>query len=140
MSKIWEPLPTIHLHKQGSNVVQHSPPRHFSIGRPMNITESEIKVFLKQYEDATNTHCFSNVADLINSEATYRFTDGDFVGIEAIQKAFESTWDSIKEEVYSLSDLKIVYADENSAAIPILSTGQVFSMGCERVAMVEEPT
>ena len=48
----------------------------------MNITEPEIKVFLKQYENATNTHVFSNVADLINPEATYRFTDGDFVGNE----------------------------------------------------------
>ena len=83
----------------------------------MNITEPEIKVFLKQYENATNTHVFSNVADLINPEATYRFTDGDFVGIKAIQKAFESTWGSIKEEIYSLSDLKIVYTDENLAAI-----------------------
>ncbi len=83
----------------------------------MNITESEIKEFLKRYEDATNTHVFSNVADLIHREATYRFTDGDFVGVEAIQKAFENTWDSIKEETYSLSDLKIVSIDLNSASI-----------------------
>lgn len=83
----------------------------------MNITDLEIKEFLKRYEDATNTHVFSNVADMIHPEATYRFTDGDFLGIEAIQKAFENTWDSIKNETYSLSDLKIVAEDSNSASI-----------------------
>lgn len=57
----------------------------------MNITESEIKDFLKKYEDATNTHIFSNVAGLIYPTATYRFTEGDFVGIEAIKNAFEKT-------------------------------------------------
>ncbi|MBP9782338.1 MAG: nuclear transport factor 2 family protein [Candidatus Pacebacteria bacterium] len=83
----------------------------------MNITESEIKEFLKKYEDVTNSHVFSNVIGLVHSEAIYRFTDGDFVGIEAIQKAFENTWGSIKNETYSLSDLKIIVADSNSASI-----------------------
>lgn len=83
----------------------------------MNITEREIKKFLKRYEDATNTHIFSNVADLIHPEATYRFTDGDFTGIKAIQKAFEKTWNSIKDEAYSLSNLKIVATNANSATI-----------------------
>jgi ketosteroid isomerase-like protein len=83
----------------------------------MNITHSEIEIFLKRYEDATNTHVFSNVANLIHPDATYRFTDGDFIGIEAIRKAFEDTWGSIKDEVYSLSDLKIIAVDLNSASI-----------------------
>lgn len=83
----------------------------------MNITEPEIKEFLKRYEDATNTHDFSNVADLIHPEAVYRFTEGDFMGIEAIQKAFESTWNSIKNEIYSLYDLKVVTTDSMSASI-----------------------
>ena len=83
----------------------------------MNISESEIKDFLKRYEDATNTHVFSNVTDLIHHEATYRFTDDNFVGIEAIQYAFESTWDSIKNETYSLSNPKRLVADLNSASI-----------------------
>ncbi len=83
----------------------------------MNVTELEIGEFLKRYEDATNSHVFSNVADLIHSEAIYRFTDGDFVGIEAIQKAFERTWTSIENETYSLSDLRVVSTDQNTASI-----------------------
>jgi predicted choloylglycine hydrolase len=85
--------------------------------RYTNITESEIKEFLKKYEDVTNTHVFSQVADLIHPEAMYRFTDGDFIGIESIQKAFETTWNTIKDEVYSLSDLKIIHIDSNSVSI-----------------------
>ena len=68
----------------------------------MNITESEIKEFLKIYEDATNTHVFSNVAHLIHPKATYHFTDGDFMGIKAIQKAFPETMlaiDTFRSEV-----------------------------------------
>ena len=36
--------------------------------------------------------------------------------LESIQKAFEKTWNSIKDEIYSLSNLRIVTIDSNSAA------------------------
>lgn len=81
----------------------------------MNISREEISQFIKKYEVATNSHDFSNVSELIHPDAIYRFTDGDFVGIDAIGKAFESTWNSIKDETYSISNLSIVFTDTNSA-------------------------
>lgn len=83
----------------------------------MDLSESEIRDFLKRYEVATNTHDFANVAPLIHADAQYRFTDGDFAGIEAIQKAFEDTWARIQNETYLISDLKVVNADARSASV-----------------------
>ncbi len=83
----------------------------------MNITEPEIREFLRRYEESTNTHIFSKVSDFIHPEAIYRFTDGDFIGIDAIQTAFESTWNSIKNETYTLSEVKVVTTDTMSASV-----------------------
>lgn len=82
------------------------------------ITEAEALVFLKAYESASNTHDFFNVADMIHPEALYRFTDGNFKGLEAIRAGFEKTWAfEVAEERYWLSNVKLIYADENSALL-----------------------
>jgi hypothetical protein len=83
----------------------------------MEISEQELEQFLKKYEEATNTHDFANVIGLIHPNALYRFTDGDFIGINQIRRAFENTWQKIKEEVYSITELKIITADSNSAVV-----------------------
>ena len=55
---------------------------------------------------------------MIHPEAVYRFTDGDFSGIEAIRSAFEKTWVyEVADERYWLSDARLIYADENSALL-----------------------
>lgn len=82
-----------------------------------DIKRQDVEEFLRQYEAATNTHDFTNVAPLIHQDALYRFTDGDFAGIEAIQKAFEDTWARIQDETYSISDLKVVSIDSHSASV-----------------------
>ncbi len=85
----------------------------------MDITETEIKELLARYEEAANSHDFSQVASMIHPNATFRFTDGDHHGIEAIQGAFESTWNTwdVEDERYQITDVKIVTTDAQSAAI-----------------------
>lgn len=85
----------------------------------MSIVESEVRDFLREYEAASATHDFSNVADLIHPHASCRFREGDFVGIEAIRMAFEKTWSAIHvdEERYSLTDATIVHTDVCSASV-----------------------
>lgn len=83
----------------------------------MNITDQEITDFLKAYEIATNTHDFANVAPLIHEEATYRFTEGDFIGIDEIAAAFRDTWNTIQDEAYVIANVTIMTADVRSASV-----------------------
>ncbi|MGE3599776.1 MAG: nuclear transport factor 2 family protein, partial [Dehalococcoidia bacterium] len=75
----------------------------------MNITGMQIDEFLARYETAANSHDFARVAPLIHPNATFRFTDGDHQGIDAIRAAIESTWSAsdVKDERYVLTDIKI---------------------------------
>jgi ketosteroid isomerase-like protein len=83
-----------------------------------DVTESQVLAFLKAYEVAGNSHDFAQVADMIHPNAIYRFTDGDFFGLEAIRGAFEKTWSSeVTDERYWLEDVKIVYLDSSSACL-----------------------
>jgi ketosteroid isomerase-like protein len=85
----------------------------------VNITEEEIRDLLARYEAAESSHDFSRVAGMIHSNATFRFTDGDHEGIDAIQAAFEATWNTwdVKDERYYLTDVKVVTTDVQSAVI-----------------------
>jgi ketosteroid isomerase-like protein len=82
------------------------------------ISESEVMAFLKVYEVSANSRDFAKVAEMIHPDATYRFTDGDFVGREAIRGAFEKTWayNAINER-YWLTDVKLIYCDSSSACL-----------------------
>jgi ketosteroid isomerase-like protein len=82
------------------------------------VTEAEVFEFLKRYEDASATASFANVAAMIHPNALFRFNDGDYRGLEAIQRAFESTWAyDVKDERYYLSDIEVMYLDASSAAV-----------------------
>ncbi len=70
---------------------------------------------LAAYEQEINTHEFSHVRDLISPDAVFWFSSGSYSGLEAIQKAFESTWQKIKEEIYSVSDVTWLTEDKNAA-------------------------
>jgi ketosteroid isomerase-like protein len=85
----------------------------------VNITDTQVDELLKRYEAAANSHDFARVAPLIHPNATFRFTDGDHEGIDAIRAAFESTWSAwdVKDERYVLTDIKIVTTDTRSASI-----------------------
>ncbi|MCA9337340.1 DUF4440 domain-containing protein [Candidatus Saccharibacteria bacterium] len=66
----------------------------------------ELKTFLEAYEKAANSRNFDNVESLIAKNAVFEFTNGTFKGIAAIRKAFEDTWNKIKDETYTISDIK----------------------------------
>src|SRR5258708_3853603 len=86
----------------------------------MRISEPEIRALLAAYEAASNRYLFDDVAGMIHPEALYRFTDGDFVGLEAIRGAFEQTWAlsaNVVDDKYWLTELKVINTDENSASI-----------------------
>lgn len=75
----------------------------------------ELEQFLKQYETATNTHDFNHVASLIAKEAVYWFSDGSFVGIDEIRKAFINTWNKIREEKYRIDNIQWVSCTDTAA-------------------------
>ncbi len=81
------------------------------------ITETRVVEFLKRFEEASATRLFGNLVGMIHPHALFRFNDGDYRGLEAIQQAFESTWDQgVKDERYCLSDIEVVNVDTSSAA------------------------
>lgn len=68
--------------------------------------KAEVEAFLKEYERTTNTHDFNNVRPLIAEDAVYFFSERTLKGIGEIEKAFVETWDRIKEETYSITDVQ----------------------------------
>lgn len=83
--------------------------------------------FMKKYEEAANSRNFENIKPLISENAVFWFSDGSYRGIRMIRSAFESTWNTIMDEVYSLSDMEWIHRS-GSVAICIyrfVSTGKV---------------
>jgi|GEM_PF-181514 len=66
----------------------------------------ELETFLKAYEKAANSRDFTNVASFITDNAVFWFTNGEFNGKPAIQKAFEDTYESIQDETYTISNIE----------------------------------
>ena len=72
--------------------------------------------FLRRYERASNSHEFDQVAPLLADDAVYWFSNGTYVGIDAIRSAFESTWAAILDEDYRITDVRWLTASEDAAA------------------------
>ena len=70
---------------------------------------------LKQYIAATNTHIFLNVKQLLHPNAVYWFSDKTCTSIDENQTYFENSWNTIKNEVYSISDLHWLVVEKNTA-------------------------
>lgn len=81
------------------------------------LSEAEVRVFLAKLGEATASKSFANVAPLIADSALYRFTDGDFAGIDAIRAAFEQTWASFPDDEWELLNIRVVHCDERSAVV-----------------------
>jgi ketosteroid isomerase-like protein len=76
---------------------------------------AELSAFVKKYEEATNSHDFNNVRPLIASEAVYFFSNENLFGIEAIEKAFVGTFNTIKNETYSIKNVRWLAVSETAA-------------------------
>ncbi|MCM3620294.1 nuclear transport factor 2 family protein [Sutcliffiella horikoshii] len=70
---------------------------------------------LTQYIEATYTHNFEKVEQLLHPNAVYWFTNKSCTTMEEIRAFFENAWDTIKEEVYSAKDVQWIAVDERSA-------------------------
>lgn len=70
---------------------------------------------LHTYIEATNTHVFENVRQVLHDDALFWFTSQTCRTHDEIRTYFESTWAVIKEEVYSAVDIRWLHEDETSA-------------------------
>lgn len=66
----------------------------------------ELAKFIEEYEKLTNKCNFDLLIPFIDKNAIYWFSNGTYNGIDEIRKAFEETWNSIKDEVYTISNVK----------------------------------
>lgn|SRR5699024_562108 len=70
---------------------------------------------MKEYENATNSHIFENVAKLIDEDAIYYFSDETIRGHDQLKPYFEKTWRNIQDEVYTISNVNWVAHGETVA-------------------------
>ncbi|MCT4642783.1 MAG: nuclear transport factor 2 family protein [Bacteriovoracaceae bacterium] len=74
------------------------------------------KELFKKYEQQLSFQSFEQMRDLISDKAIFYFNDGSFIGINEIEKAFDKTFELIKEETYWLTNVNWLHLDENSAS------------------------
>jgi ketosteroid isomerase-like protein len=70
---------------------------------------------LRKYEKANNSHDWNNVAPFVHPNASYFFTDGTFNGIAEIKQAITNTFEKIKDEIYTISNVVWKVDSENVA-------------------------
>ena len=83
----------------------------------MNLDQIELELnsFLTEYEKLANKKNFNEIKPFISEDAIYWFSDGSFNGIDEIEKAFESTWNKLQNETYTISELRWLTFSEDQA-------------------------
>jgi ketosteroid isomerase-like protein len=82
------------------------------------ITNDSVVQFLDHFEEIAEKEDFSLIRSMIHERAHFRFNDGDFIGHQAIQGAFEKTWrgdPSVKKARFYLSDIVVLTTDRSTA-------------------------
>ena len=82
------------------------------------ISKESVLQFLNRFEEIAEKEDFSLIKDMIHEQAFFRFNDGDFIGRQAVQAAFEKTWknvSSVKKERFYLTDIPVLSTDQASA-------------------------
>lgn len=77
--------------------------------------ERGLNAFIKDYVDATNSHNFAKVQELLLPDAIYWFNKNESKGIAAIKANFESTWSYLPDEVYGIKNVRWLSVEKNSA-------------------------
>jgi ketosteroid isomerase-like protein len=83
------------------------------------LTADAVIAFLHRFEALAQQEDFALIRESIDERAVFRFNDGDFVGRDAIQAAFEKTWrgdPSVKKARFYLSDIDVLTIDQRSAS------------------------
>lgn len=76
------------------------------------------RLVLARYIDATNTHDFDEVAQVLATDAVYFFGDATCRGVREVREYFERTWRAIPDEIYAAEDVSWV-AEGSDAAVAI---------------------
>ena len=72
----------------------------------------------ERYRALINTHDFDRLArDVIAPDAWFVFTDKQHRGIDEVRVAFQQTWASLPDEVYTMSNPQWLSRDANSAVV-----------------------
>jgi len=73
--------------------------------------------FMRTYEAAANAHDLAATLGLIADDAVYLFSDQtSHIGKEAIREVIRSNFDSIRNETYSIHELRWLAVSEDVAA------------------------
>ena len=76
---------------------------------------AELTAFMREYEEANNSHDIDRVTPMIAPDATYWFTDGSHDGLPQIAEAIRRTFSVIKDESYEINGLEwVVLAPEHA--------------------------
>jgi ketosteroid isomerase-like protein len=83
------------------------------------ISAESVVEFLNRFEALAEKEDFGLIRDMIHERAYFRFNDGDFVGRQAIEAAFEKTWrgdPAVKKARFYLSDIVVLTTDGSTAS------------------------
>jgi hypothetical protein len=83
------------------------------------ISVEAVVEFLHRFEELAEKEDFALIRNLIDEQAFYRFGDGDFIGRDAIQAAFEKTWrgdPDIRKARFYLTEIVVLATDQSTAA------------------------
>lgn len=89
------------------------------MGHPDTITAEAVVQFLHHFEEVALEEDFDLIRSMIDERACFRFNDGDFVGLPAIQAVFEKTWrgdPTVKKTRFYLTDIVVLTTDHTSAS------------------------
>ena len=87
--------------------------------------------FIQTYEKLANKRNFDLLIPLISERAIFWFSDGSYTGIQEIRSAFERTWTSLPNEIYSISNINLLLSEKSSAVICYTFTSISVSNGIE---------
>ena len=71
--------------------------------------------FLSEYESSLATQDWSVVEPLMHPDISVTFSSGTFKGLSQVKAAFEKTFNTIKEEKYSISNVYWVHKGSETA-------------------------
>ena len=71
---------------------------------------------LLKYEKSLNERDMVEIKRCVHPQASFLFTEGNFIGWPAIEKAILKTFDLIKEEKFSIKDVRWISKTDTHAA------------------------
>ena len=82
------------------------------------VTAESVVNFLQHFEALALQEDFSLLKDMIDEQAFFRFNDGDYRGLAAIEAVFEKTWrggPTLKQARFHLSDIVVLTSAAHAA-------------------------